>query len=463
MLLKIFNKKIVIIVFSSLFILIVGVCVYVAAILNRDSFYEGVMVEGVSLSGMKKEDAVNVLTKNMNGKLVGKKISLKGQNNTWTLEPLDISLKYVVDGAIEKAYNIGREGKIFGRIREIIKLQDNNVNFLCHLTLNKDELKNILSIIKRQTDNKEKSAQLAYVNGEIKKSQETFGSDFDIEKNFSMVEKAILNGQFDGINLEFNEIRPHVTMDDIKGVNGILSVFTTNFNVAAENRSYNIKLACEKINNILLLPGESFSMNKALGPRTLENGYKEAPIILKDEFVQDAGGGVCQVTTTLYCSALLSKLKITDRKPHSLPLGYVPASFDATIAGDYIDLKFENNLDSSILISAQVTGGTVYIRILGDINKKNYQVKLRSEVLEVYEPEVEVIIDNTLPVNEKVVEKQPQRGLKSRLYRDTFDSKGNLLNNELISEDIYKAVNGQVKINEKYKEAEEAKVLNEIN
>ncbi len=463
MLLKIFNKKTVVIVPIVLVILIAGICIYGAAILNQDSFYEGVVVEGVSLSRMKKEDAISLIAQKMNERLVDQKIILKGQNNSWAIEPSDISFKYIVDDTVEKAYNIGREGNVLERIRRIIKLKKSNVDFLCSPSLNRDGLKNILSIIKKQTDKEEKDAQIAYLNGEIKMSPETYGSEFNIEKNMYIVENAILSEKFDGINLEFTKKIPHITMDDIKDINGILSEYKTNFNSLAENRSYNIKLACEKINNVLLLPGDSFSMNKFLGPRTLENGYKEAPIILKDEFVPDVGGGVCQVTTTLYCSALLSKLKITSRKPHSLPLGYVPASFDATIAGDYIDLRFDNSMDSSILISTQVTGGTINIRILGDLNKKGNQVKLRSEILEVYEPEVEVIIDNNLPINEKIMVKQPQRGLKSRLYRDTYNPNGSLLNTELISEDVYNAVNGQVKMNEKFKEPEDAAILDEKN
>lgn len=445
-------KKKVLIIFSIIFLIFAGATVYGALILTQDGIYKGVSIEDIDLSGIEKEIAAELVAQKMNEKLAGKKIVLKGIDNSWTIDPGDISLQYVAEDAIEKAYRAGRDGNILKRIQEIFRLRKDGINFTCDLTFNKEQLKNILTIIKKQVDKQEKNASLSYSNGEIAKTPEVVGVYLDVDKSFDAIEKNILDKNFEVNTLVINEVTPHITMNGIQNINGVIAEFRTYFSTAAENRAHNIRLACEKINNTILMPKDAFSMNKGIGPRTPENGYKTAPIILKDEFVEDVGGGVCQVTTTLYCAALLARLNITQRAPHSLPLGYVPPSHDATISGDYIDLKFENSLEDAVAINAEVSGGTICIRILGNNDMQKNIVKLRSEIVETYEAKVEVIIDNTLPVNEKVIVKAPQNGLKSRLFRDTYDVNGKLLKSELISEDVYNAVNGQIKINENFKE-----------
>jgi len=107
---------------------------------------------------------------------------------------------------------------------------------------------------------------------------------------------------------------------DISHIEEVISSFSTVFNSANVNRSHNIKLACERINNTVLLPGETFSMDASLGSRTKENGYKDAPVIVKGRLIEGVGGGVCQVTSTLYVAVLKAKLEVVERVKHSMPL-----------------------------------------------------------------------------------------------------------------------------------------------
>lgn len=131
------------------------------------------------------------------------------------------------------------------------------------------------------------------------------------------------------------------------------------------NRAANIILATTSLNNYLLLPGEIFSFNKANGPRTAERGYLPAPVIVGNTVVPGLGGGVCQVSTTLYNAVLQAELEVVERYLHSQPIGYVPRGMDATVA-DSLDFRFRNNSDHLLMIRASNMGGSVDIQIWQD-------------------------------------------------------------------------------------------------
>jgi len=189
-------------------------------------------------------------------------------------------------------------------------------------------------------------------------------------------------------------------------------------------------------------------MDKALGPRTISNGYRNAPVIVKGKILEGVGGGVCQVTTTLYVAVLKSKLEVVERKPHSMPLSYVEPGQDATISEGYIDFKFKNNKDYPILISAQVSGGNIIIRIVGIEEETNQTVRLKSVVVKKLNPEKEIVVfDENVPVGEVVVEKAAVTGQKVVVYRETYDQNNKLIEREKISEDTYLPVRGIIRVN----------------
>ncbi|HHW47097.1 MAG TPA: hypothetical protein GXX14_00560, partial [Clostridiaceae bacterium] len=293
--------------------------------------------------------------------------------------------------------------------------------------------------------------------------REIAGKFLDIDINIRLIENNILNKKFDNIGLYVKDVYPEILYDDIKEINSELASFSTRFNKGQANRSYNISLACERINGTIIPVGGIFSMDKALGPRTVENGFKEAPVIYKNEFIPGAGGGVCQVTTTLYVAVLKSKLEIVERRHHSLPLGYVDPGQDATIAEGSIDFKFKNNKDYPICIYAGVEGNKLDIRILGRREGEEHTVKLVSKIVEVYYPEEdEIIIDDSVPGMEKVVMREAKNGMKVIVYRDTYTKEGKLLSREKISEDVYNPVRGQIKVNRKFYEIMRNPVLYDL-
>jgi len=366
----------------------------------------------------------------------------------------DFSFAFQIDEAVHEAFMTGRKGGLFEKLAAISSLNKNPVNIKMHFKYDKSKLYAILEGIKAKIEQPVENAGINYQNGKITFKKETVGIHFNIDKNIEKIVNEI--SKIDNINesninkiqLEVDIIKPHITYDDIKEIEVMLDSFSTQFNAWNSDRVHNIKLACERINNTIILPREIFSMDKALGPRTIENGYKNSTVIFMNEYVEGVGGGVCQVTTTLYNAVLKTMLDVVERTHHTLALEYVKPGLDATIAEGYIDFKFRNNKDYAISIYAEVIGNSVVIGILGKKEKEQYTVRLESQIVSEIQPDSEeIIIDNALKDGVKIYTRAAKNGIKAIVYKYLYNSKGQLVFQEKISEDIYKPVRAQVKMN----------------
>ena len=178
------------------------------------------------------------------------------------------------------------------------------------------------------------------------------------------VEKVMQAEPHSRLLLELIELDPELTSAHFARITNEIGAYHTWIG-GGGGRATNIILATAMLNNYILLPGDLFSFNTANGPRTAERGYQPAPIIVGNTVVPGLGGGVCQVSSTLYNAVLEAGLEIVERYPHSQPVGYVPPGRDATIS-DYLDFKFRNNTDHMLMIKASTWGGRIDFRILQD-------------------------------------------------------------------------------------------------
>lgn len=185
--------------------------------------------------------------------------------------------------------------------------------------------------------------------------------------------------------------------------------FSTYYGESSEGRKHNIALAASKIDGTVLFPEEEFSFNDTVGPRREERGFKTAYIIRDGEFVEGIGGGVCQVSTTVYNAVLLADLTVTCVRAHSLPVSYVLPSFDAMVSSGS-DLRFVNTLSAPVTIKMTADGKFLRCEIIGVAGRK---VRRRSETLQVVPYETEVRDDTSLAVGEEVVDSYGHNGLKS--------------------------------------------------
>ena len=188
----------------------------------------------------------------------------------------------------------------------------------------------------------------------------------------------ILDGKEDCAEVKSKTLKAKITLDTLKEKTALLSKFSTSFYASNENRVHNITLASSLINGTLLQSGESFSFNKKVGKREKERGFQDAKVILEGKYVEGVGGGVCQVSTTLYNCALLGGMKIEKASPHSLLPAYVPPSQDAMVS-DYSDLIFTNNTTGEVYIFSQVADKRITFYLFG--KKDDIKRKTDSEII----------------------------------------------------------------------------------
>lgn len=223
--------------------------------------------------------------------------------------------------------------------------------------------------------------------------------------------------------------------------------FYTTYSNSTEERKHNISLCVKSLDKTLIPPGEEFSFNNVVGERTAKRGYKESKIIFNGEFSDGIGGGVCQVSSTLYNALLLSDVNITECHPHSLQVSYVAPSFDAMVNYHYADLRFVNNTDNPIYILANADGNKIKISVYGE--KNNKKIIRKSIILEEFPIEEEIKIDELgeypeLNNNEKMIISYGRAGIKSQGYLYVYDLKNNLIGVKKIRENKYAGIKTKI-------------------
>ncbi|SDH92639.1 VanW family protein [Desulfosporosinus hippei] len=206
------------------------------------------------------------------------------------------------------------------------------------------------------------------------------GRRADVEHLISKIENLSLSEVPTRIEIPMSEVAPAVTTESIKDLafDSIIGEFSTNFLVKEKNRSANLTAAAKALDGKLLQPGETLSFNQVVGPREPGTGYKEAYVFINGEYVKGTGGGICQVSSTLYNAVLLSNLEIVERMPHAVVVGYVPPGQDATVNYPNIDFKFKNNSQSLAYLRTEVKSGVLTVRIWG--KKTGNTVRIERQV-----------------------------------------------------------------------------------
>ena len=254
-----------------------------------------------------------------------------------------------------------------------------------------------------QTFSKEPvDASFQIINGQVKFCPEEYG--YRVNKVLLAEKiKLHLNDTQAPLSLSVpaERVSPSITASyfEDKGITAEMALYSTAFDPSVENRVYNIELAADTINHYLLEPQDVFSFNRVIGKTTPEKGYKEAPIIQGGEFSMGYGGGICQVSTTLYNAVLLANLQIIERHPHLYIRPYVPPGRDATVFDHVYDLTFKNNRDHDILIVTHVEVGEIYIAIIGAPMKEKVEIVTR----EIYftDPPTKTKLTGDLPPGEE--------------------------------------------------------------
>ena len=238
------------------------------------------------------------------------------------------------------------------------------------------------------------------------------GVDFNISVDEA---KAMLNEVKDEYEIPLKYTAPSVTTNMIgtEAFPDLLAKFSTNYNARDTDRTTNLRLAAEKINGTVLMPGETFSYNTVVGERTIAAGYKEAAMYQNGEVVDGLGGGICQISTTLYNAVLYSNLEIVERRNHQFVPSYAKAGRDATVVYGSIDFKFKNTRNYPVKILCTVSGGVAKCEIYGLKENPDYDVEITSRVTETTATSIKSETYKTVRQNGQVISSE-------RINKDTY-------------------------------------------
>ncbi len=355
-------------VVAILILVIIGASVFANKILSETNIYSGVKVKNVDVGGLSKNDAQVKLKSELDKGLEDKEITIVGEEYSKILKYKELGVKNDYNKAVEEAYKVGREGNFFVKLKEINNAKRKGENIDIAIKKDSNSVKKIVDSIANELYIKKKEATIRLSNGNFIVTDDVIGKAIDkelLEKNlYEAINKS------DSVKLNLTIDKPRATKALLSQVREQIGTYSTKFKLGDSSRVFNIQRASNSINNKVVLPGETFSFNSTTGPRSLGAGYKEATVIMNGEFVPGEGGGVCQVSSTLYNTLLNSKVNIVERHSHSKPISYVPTGRDATVTYNALDLKFKNNYSSPVYIKATVVGDSIIITLYGNKSGK---------------------------------------------------------------------------------------------
>lgn len=403
------NLARVIIVFN-LFIAVFFILGFKIDKIENEKIFKNIFIQEINIGGLNLNEAKNKI----NEVYKPETIVIRYDDKTWKISPSDINLDYNVEQSIQKAYEYTRTDKKLDNIKRILDLSFmGKYEIKLHSSYDEAKLSEIVEEIRNETDVKVQEANIEIKDsGEIVRTPSKEGIELDVVKLKEKIYSMILKKHIEEIKLPIDIVKPTITTEDVKSINTILGQFSTSFNDHT-SRGSNIYVAGESTSDRIIMPLEIFSYNKSTGARTWSNGYKTAKVIVGNRYVNGEGGGVCQVSTTIYNAALLSGMEIEEVHNHTFPSRYVPKGRDAAVSYGYTDFKFKNPYSHPIYVKNIVNNGAITSKIYGS-NQDRERIYIRCE--EKYE-------------NEKIMVKT---------YRIYLDEENNKIREELVSTNKYK-------------------------
>ena len=354
-------------------------------------FRDGVYLEDVSLSGKTVEEVDEVIqTKVDEASKKTFNLNVEGNDVEVTGEELGIYSKNLDD--IEDALYVGYSGNVIERYKAIKDLENSPKVYDVILTADADAIKTVLEEKCSEYDQPAVDATIKRENGSFVITEGQQGIVVDMDATVSGLQNFIeteWTGEDAYYSVTVTTEEPRGTKEELEKVKDVLGTFSTSYSSSGSNRSGNVSNGTKLIDGAVLYPGEEFSVYNAVSPFTEDNGYYMAGSYLNGQVVESFGGGICQVSTTLYNAVLLAELEVTERYNHSMIVNYVDPSADAAIAGTYKDFKFKNNTDAPIYIEGYTSSDKrIYFTIYGQETRDtdSRKVSYESKVVETKEP-----------------------------------------------------------------------------
>ncbi len=440
------------IVFSFIAIFAIGAFALNSYLYPEDKFYKETKINGVDVGGMTVKEASNVVQASFvdNSNLID--ITINHDNKSWHFTGKDFEIPTDFTNVVTDIFNNNTSNNYFDRRikRNTLKQNGGNINVSPRIFLGGFSEK--LNVIESQINQPLKEPEIkfdpsaenifTYLDGQ---SQIVVNRE-QLEKD---IDNAFLTSKKIEVFVPYDELKPTLSVDDLKNQTTLRASFSTSYEKSTSNRKSNVKTALGAFNGQIIEPEQEVSFNEITGARTKENGYKPANIILNGVYVEGSGGGVCQASTTLYNALLECNVEILEVSKHSLPASYVPLALDAMVSEGISDLKFKNNTGYPLYFKTWGDSKKVYVEIYGIEIENGEYYKARSEFVKSIPHPGDRIVSDTGEYSNKVTFKgeylrlkYPQEGYEANAYLQHFSADGTLLDEKLIRHEIYQPQEG---------------------
>ena len=361
---------------------------------ESETIAEGVYIGSIYVGGMTREEAAEAVdTYVQEADSAELTLSVGGKSAEVTGEELGVSFSDM--SIIDAALDVGRSGNLIKRYKDKKDLEQGEKVIELRLSVDASKVAEVLEEKAKELDQEAVDNGLERKNGSFVFVPGEQGIAVNVKESAAAI-TSFIREEWDGAAAELplvaKIVEPRGSKEELSVIEDLLGGYSTNYKDSNANRCTNIALAADLIDGTVLYPGEEFSVADAIGPLDASMGYKLAGAYENGQTVESYGGGVCQVSTTLYNAVILAELEITERFNHSMVVGYVKPSMDAAIAGDYKDLCFVNNYDSPIYIEGYTVGKDLYFNIYGDETRpKNRVVTYESEIVSRQDPGIQFV------------------------------------------------------------------------
>ena len=425
-------------------------------------FKAGVKLIGVDVSGMTPEEATGLVKNAAEKKLKTVAVTISSGENSWTLDSDAMGMGYDIAEALADGLNFGRGEDD----NTVVITGAGEGEFDAKYTWDRGKIISALAAMSQSINTEATAAYAEPVTDWTQEERFIYhaseeGITLNEEATADAIEKALGQGEFVcTVEATVNAVLPGGNIDDLKAATSFIASYTTKFSArrddeVKQNRKFNIQKAADIINGNTVQPGEEWSFNTVVGPRTYELGWKGANGISGGkEYTIQAGGGICQVSTTLYNALLCANMEIVDRRAHTIPSDYVPVGLDATVDTRGIDFVWKNNTDMPAYIFARVekvegssSRHTITVYVYGKPLPEGVTYQSRNEIIEERSRQDEAIYTNdaSIPTGYQLERVQGHKYYVAEAYQDKYVD-GKLAESKLLYTDKYKGNPPEVSI-----------------
>ncbi|MDD3242887.1 MAG: VanW family protein [Eubacteriales bacterium] len=415
--------------------------------INVNTCYQGVSVDGVAIGGMTREEAKAAIEAKQQERIQGHKVTATFEELKWEFTMGDVTYSFDTDEVLNQAFNLGREGTVKERYEFVKNLEQNPVQYETKLTIDASPLQAKVQEIATSLKVEAKNASIIKFDPKLPAEDrftfeaEQVGREADVSKLFTDVKNAFESQAFGQVQVQVTTVDPEIKLESLKGQTQKISSFTTKMKKDS-NREANIELACNAVSGTILMPGETFSFNEATGERSAARGYKVAGIINGGIPDEGLGGGVCQVSGTLFNTVVMADMTVVERTRHSYVLGYLPGGRDATVDYPRVDFKFRNDTANPVylVMYADHTQLTVTAEVYGVPLADGGTIDLDAVTTAKKTPgEPQYIVDSTLKLGESRTV-SAKTGYNITVYKVYKNADGSEKKREVLHKDSYPAI-----------------------